>query len=150
MAARAGGVHPAQALEREFEAILQRVSEREDTARRLRRVGSVWVAAGSLLLSAALLVGLAALPFGLFAGSRTALAVLAGIGGFLAVGLAVLSAPALLAGLGLRAGRAWARPPALGLAALALLWVPLGTLLGGWTLVVLCREDVRALLEEQG
>jgi hypothetical protein len=52
-----------------------------------------------------------------------------------------------VAGLGLRAGRPWARALSLLLSVLALFWVPIGTIMGGVTLAVLLDDDTRSAFE---
>ncbi|MDX1611954.1 MAG: hypothetical protein R3185_06255 [Candidatus Thermoplasmatota archaeon] len=59
-------------------------------------------------------------------------------------GIAIL---ALVAGHGLWRRQAWARTPTMVLAGISLLSIPIGTAYGIYTLWVLTREGVRAVLE---
>ncbi len=65
------------------------------------------------------------------------------VGGTIAVAAGVTSIPALVLGPALRRRRAWARSAALGVAAVAMLNFPFGTLVGMYAAVVLFDPEVR-------
>ena len=134
-------------LEREFERVVQRVERRERALGRLRVLAGVWTAVGAATAGAAALAFVAVAPWGWISGDPTATWLLGGLASVLAGAALALSAPALAVGLGLRAGRSWARALALLLAVLLLFWVPLGTLLGIATLAVLLDENTREAFE---
>lgn len=85
---------------------------------------------------------------GLFSGDRTAIGVLTIIA---TVGVALtmlLSAPGIVAGIGLLQYRSWARVLALVLAFFNLLAVPQGTVFGIYTLISLLNTDAAALFNK--
>lgn len=88
------------------------------------------------------------LSAGLFSGDRTAIGVLAIIG---AIGVALtllLSAPGIVAGVGLLQYRSWARVLALALAFFNLLVIPHGTVFGIYTLISLLNTEAAALFNK--
>jgi len=136
-----------RADEREFEGVLRRVERRERARSRVRVLGAVYTGLSLLGTLAAGLAFAAIAPWGLLSGDPTATIVLGSLGSIVAGTLLVLSLPGLVAGVGLLKRRPWARSLALVLAIPQLFWVPLGTLLGAFTLAVLIPDDTRELFE---
>ena len=96
-----------------------------------------------------LLIGLTAFALivggGLISGDRDAFAITSVIGTIIAGFLGVLSLPNVLAGAGLLRFKPWARILTLILAAVDLLNVPVGTLLGVYTIWVLLQDQAEEL-----
>lgn len=103
-------------------------------------MGVLGVLLGALIL--ALLLGLSAMI-----GVREVTGIFASAGLFFGACLALISAPGVLAGIGLLSFRPWARVLALVLAVLNLPWVPLGTVLGIYTFLSLTSSDAAVLFE---
>lgn len=101
-------------------------------------------------LLAALIVLVATVGAGVISGDELALQILALVGGSVSLLLLVLSLPGIIGGIGLLRGHNWARFVVLILGVLALLNVPIGTLLGSYTLVVLLHPEVAARYEAEG
>jgi len=87
------------------------------------------------------------LSAGLFSGDRTAMGILTIIGTFGAALTLILSAPGIVAGVGLLQFRSWARVLALVLAFFNLLAVPHGTVFGVYTLISLLNTEAAALFD---
>lgn len=85
---------------------------------------------------------------GLFSGDRTAMGILTIIGTLGVALTLVLSAPGIVAGIGLLQFRSWARVLALVLAFFNLLAVPHGTVFGVYTLISLLNTDAAALFNK--
>ncbi|MDX1650164.1 MAG: hypothetical protein R3263_09955 [Myxococcota bacterium] len=129
---------------REFAAILARGARRERTARRVAVVAAGLALAG-VALGAARGLGLAILAAAGAFGAEGVLAWLGLLAGGGAAATAAAGAVLLLAAAGLRRHRPWARGLAVAVCALALLLVPVGTLLGGAALLVLLAPDTARL-----
>lgn len=139
---------PQRPEEREFQGLLRRYEAREQAESRIRTLGGLYLAISAVGIVSACLAFVAIAPWGLLSGDPTATAILAGVGGAVAAVLLALSAPSLIAGLALRSRRSWARVYAMVLAALLLVWFPLGTILGTYTLYVLLQPDIRLYFEQ--
>ena len=85
---------------------------------------------------------------GLFSGDRTAMGVLTIIATIGVVLTVLISAPGIVAGIGLLQYRSWARVLALILAFFNLLAVPHGTVFGVYTLISLLNTDAAALFDK--
>ncbi len=112
-------------------------------------LGWIYIALGALGMFFGLLVLLGAGLAGLAAGSsgEPGAGLLAGgIIFFVAVLIAVLSVPNLLAGWGLLKGKSWSRILAIVLGALSLLNIPIGTAIGVYTVWALTKHEAQALL----
>jgi hypothetical protein len=70
-----------------------------------------------------------------------ALPIIAIIGGAIAIFLLLLSAPSIIAGIGLLQFKSWARTLTIVISALHLLNIPFGTALGIYGLWVLCSQE---------
>jgi hypothetical protein len=135
--------------EREFQGLLRHYEVRERVEGRVRTLGGLYLAISALGILSACIAFLAIAPWGLLSGDATATALLAGLGGAIAALLLVISAPGLIGGLGLLAGRSWARLYAMVLSGVILLWFPLGTILGAYSLYVLLQPDTRFYFERR-
>ena len=125
----------------EFEQIVSRVERRERAQRHVHALGLAWLILSSVGVLAAGLVFLAIAPWGFAFGDPGAIGFFGVLAVLISGSLAALSLPGLVLGLGLLARRRWARTLAIVLGALALLQVPLGTILGGVTLAILLGDD---------
>ncbi len=85
---------------------------------------------------------------GLFSGDREAMGILAIIGTFGVALTLLLSAPGIVAGVGLLQYRSWARVLALVLAFFNLLAIPHGTVFGVYTLISLLNTDTAILFNK--
>ena len=146
---RSGALRAWGPDEREFEAVVRRVERREFARSRVRVLGGVWAALGGLGVLGGCLVFLAIAPWGWLSGDPTLTWLLGSVGSLIAGAALLFSLPALVAGLGLRSARPWARTFSLLLAVLALFWVPVGTVLGGVTLALLLDDRTRGVFEPQ-
>ena len=103
--------------------------------------GGIGVLMGVLFMIGAGLVGAAAgaedASAGLMAG---------GIGFFIAIIIAVMSLPSIIAGWGLLKRKRWSRMLAIVLGAISLLSIPIGTLLGIYTIWALTKPESQAML----
>jgi len=127
------------------------------TRQHLDTIGLLWIVYGLLYVAGGLLFfvlfGLAGVGTGVAAVSGGANELYVMGGGYLAAAVlggsffALLGLPHAVVGLALRRRRPWSRVGALVLAAIALLNMPLGTLLGVYTIVKLVDPEVRAELE---
>jgi hypothetical protein len=120
-------------------------------------VGILWIILGALTMLASAFVGLlggGGMIMGMMnAGhDRDAAAagtIMAGLFGVIAVFIFVMGLVALLAGIGLRKWRPWARILTIILSILNLLSFPIGTAIGVYSLVVLFNADVVAAFNSQ-
>ncbi len=127
------------------------------TRQHLDTIGLLWIVYGLLWVAGGLLFfvlfALAGLGVGVAAvtGGDNELIVMGG--GYFAVGVfggavfGLFGLPHAIVGLALRRRRPWSRIGALVVGAIALLNMPLGTLLGVYTIVKLVDPEVRAELE---
>jgi hypothetical protein len=104
--------------------------------------GALGVLAGLIILAGAGIAGAAAGAQG-EAGAGLAAG---GIGAIVALFVAVLSLPNVLAGWGLLKRKRWSRMLAIVLGAISLLSIPIGTLLGIYTIWALTKPESQALL----
>ncbi len=108
-------------------------------------LGWLYIVLSSCGLVAALIVLVTVAGGGLISGDRTAIAVTALVGSTVAGLLVLLSAPGILAGIGLLKYQQWGRVLALVLGILNLLNFPVGTALGVYTLWVLLDDEMGQL-----
>ncbi len=107
-------------------------------------VGILWIATGVIGILAAALVFFILLGVGIIAGLENAtealpiLAIIGFIGGFIVF---IVSVPSIIAGIGIVKHKQWGRILGLILAAINLLNVPIGTVLGAYTFWVLLNEE---------
>ena len=105
-------------------------------------LGILWIISGTLGILFALLI------FGVLFGvsfipdmDHDATIILRSIGFGLSIFFIILSAPEIIGGIWLMKRKEWARILVLVLSFLNLIWIPFGTALGIYSLVVLLRED---------
>jgi hypothetical protein len=114
-------------------------------------LGWLYIVFGALGVLAGVVVLLGAGIAGAVAGAQgeTGGGLLAGGIGFLVAALvAVISLPNLIAGWGLLKHKSWSRILAIILGAISLLSIPVGTILGIYTIWALTKPEAQALLRD--
>ncbi|HYG09992.1 MAG TPA: hypothetical protein VD835_08610 [Pyrinomonadaceae bacterium] len=109
-------------------------------------LGWLYIIFGGLGLLAAVFILLVMGGSGVIAGDAQTAALLSGIGLFVAVIVAVLSVPSIIAGWGLLKRKSWSRVLAIILGALNILNFPLGTVVGIYTIWALTQSESQRLL----
>lgn len=113
-------------------------------SQQINTVAYLHIAYGIFVLLGGFIAFFVLLGSGIISGDRTAIAVTSGIGLLIMLVLLVIGLPSLFAGYGLLRRREWARILAFIMSILALFSFPVGTAIGGYTLWVLSKEEVRA------
>lgn len=108
-------------------------------------LGALYIAFNALMLFAAIIVFVVIVGGGLLSGDADAIAITSGVGSAIAFLLVLLSAPGIIGGIGLLKRRYWARILVLVLGFFNLVSIPLGTLLGIYTIWVLMKEETAQL-----
>lgn len=121
-----------------------------ETRKKLALIGYAHLAAGAVYLLCAVLALFATTQAGLLFEDERALFVNRTVGYALTLVLVVLGAGSLSGGLGLLRSRMWARTVLVVMGVLNLTNVPIGTLLGGYTLWVLLRDEAARALARGG
>jgi hypothetical protein len=111
-------------------------------------LGWLYIVFGALGLFGALFILLVMGGTGMLAGDAQTAALLSGIGLFVAVIVAILSVPSILAGWGLLKRKSWSRLLAIVIGALNLLNVPIGTAIGIYTIWALTQNESQQLLSQ--
>ncbi len=111
----------------------------------IRTLGIIYLVYHAIALLIGVLAFFLLSGIGIITGDLQSAGILGLIGVLIAVFMAVISAPGLLAGFGLLARRNWARDLAIILWCLHLVEVPIGTALGVYTIWVLTHEDTSPL-----
>ena len=116
-------------------------------------VGILHIGLGVMGLLAAVIVLAATIGPGLIAlsveGDATPLGILIIVGGVIALFLVVFSVPDIVGGIALLKGKSWARYLVLVLAAVGLVNVPIGTIVGAYTIWVLVQDKTARLFEPE-
>jgi hypothetical protein len=107
----------------------------------IKLLGWLNIALGILGLLVAVFIFTILIGVGLISGDNDAMIVLGIVATFVGGLLGVLSIPGIIAGYGLLRRQMWARYLALVVGFLSLFNVPLGTLVGGYTIWVLLPEE---------
>jgi hypothetical protein len=110
----------------------------------IRIVAVLYIIFGILGLALALLVLVAGVGAGLFSADRDAAIAGGACGTIAAVFIAILSLPNLIAGIGLKNRRQWARVLTIILSVLNLFQFPIGTALGVYALWALLNEQSKS------
>lgn len=109
--------------------------------RHITILGVLHIANSALGIIAALIVFTVVTGAGIISGDQEAMTITAIVGSSVALFLLVLSLPGIVGGIGLLQHRPWARIVVLVVGFLNLLNIPIGTVLGVYTIWVLLRED---------
>lgn len=110
----------------------------------IKIVSVIYIIFGILGMLAAIVVFVAGAGAGLASGDPDAAIAGGTCGTVIAVIVAVLSLPSLIAGMGLKNRKEWARILTIVLSALNLLNFPIGTAIGGYALWVLLNDQSKA------
>lgn len=119
-----------------------------DVKKHITVVAAIHIAFGVLGLVLGALVFLVVVGVGLLSGDQDAFAITSVVGTAIGAFMGVLSLPSVLAGAGLLRFKPWARLLTLILAALNLVNIPIGTLIGIYTVWVLLQDETEALFAE--
>jgi hypothetical protein len=111
-------------------------------------LGWLYIIFGGLGIFVALFVLLVMGGSGLISGDAQAAAIMSGIGLFIAIIVAVLSIPSIIAGWGLLKRKSWSRLLAIVIGALNILNFPLGTAVGIYTIWALTQNESERLLSQ--
>jgi hypothetical protein len=116
-------------------------------------VGILQIGLGILGLLASCIVLAGTIGPGIIAlmaeGDTLPLSILAIVGGAVSLFVFVLSVPGIIGGIGLLRYRPWARYLVMILAALGLVNIPIGTLVGAYTIWVLVQDKTAKLFEPE-
>ena len=110
-------------------------------------VGVLYIVFGALGLLIALGVFVILAGGGILSGDETAMAVTTGIGFIVAIIIALLAIPEIIGGVFLLKRKEWARIFVLILSFLNLLSIPFGTILGGYAIWVLMKDETIRLFQ---
>ncbi len=114
----------------------------------IKVVGWLYIIFSLMGLLSAVIVIIAVAGGGMISGNDLAIRITALVAAIVGGILVLFSLPGLIVGAGLLGMKAWARVLAIVLGILNLLIVPVGTLLGIYTLYVMLDKETEALLEE--
>ena len=106
----------------------------------------LYIGLGALGVFVVLIVFLGVAGGGLLSGDARTAAMTTGIGSVVTFLILLLCAPAIIGGFGLLRRRSWSRILLLILGAINLLNIPLGTILGIYTIWVMMQDDTKRLL----
>ena len=109
-------------------------------------LGYLFIAMGALGVLVAVFVFAVVGGTGLLTGDAKSAALLTGIGFFVAVFVAIMSVPNIIAGWGLLKRKSWSRILAIILGALGLLSFPFGTALGIYAIWALTQSESQRIL----
>ncbi len=110
-------------------------------------VGVLYIVFGALGLLIALVVFVVLAGSGIVSGDETAMAVTTGIGSIIAMIIAFLAIPEIIGGVFLLKRKEWARIFVLILSFFNLLSIPFGTILGGYAIWVLMKDETIRLFQ---
>ncbi len=115
--------------------------------RHITILGVLHIANSALGIIAAIIVFTIVTGAGIISGDLEAMTITAIVGSSIALFLLVLSLPGIIGGIGLLQHRPWARILVLVVGFLDLLNIPIGTVLGVYTIWALLKEDTAPLFE---
>ena len=116
----------------------------------LKILAYLHMASGAFYLAAAVAAFFFVLGGGFLADEEAVVWVAQTVGTLLVLYLAVLALPSLIGGFGLLRQKLWARPVLLVIGVLSLFSVPIGTVLGVYTLWVLLKDEAARILAAGG
>jgi hypothetical protein len=112
-------------------------------------VGALHIVLGTLGVVLAAIVFLVIVGGGLISGNEQAITITTVIGSVIASFLVLVSLPGIIGGYGLLKGKPWARPLVLILGVLDLIDVPIGTVVGVYTIWVLMQGETARVFAPQ-
>jgi hypothetical protein len=104
-------------------------------------LGALYIAFGALNVLAAIIVWTVVVGGGLLSGDQEAIAITTGVASAIVFILLLLAAPGIIGGIGLLKWRPWARYLVLILGCFNLFHIPLGTVLGIYTIWALMQDE---------
>jgi len=121
----------------------------EPMEKHVTAVAVLHIALSSLNLLAAIIVFLAVVGGGIISGDQEAMIITTGVGSAIALILILLSAPGIIGGIALLKWQSWARYLVLALGFVNLLHIPLGTILGVYTIWALMKDETVTLFRRE-
>ncbi|MBM3241274.1 hypothetical protein FJZ31_33750 [Candidatus Poribacteria bacterium] len=112
-------------------------------------IGVLYIAFNSLGILAAIIVFVAIAGGGLLSGEPKAIAITTSVGSAIAFFLALVSVPGIIGGIGMLKRKSWARILVLILGFLNLLNIPVGTVVGIYTIWVLMKDETARLFASE-
>ena len=112
-------------------------------------LGALYVAYNALGVLIAIIIFVVISSGGLISGDMEAIAITSTVGSLIAFIIIIFSVPGLIAGIGLLRRSSWARILALIVGCLELISIPLGTMLGIYTIWVLIKEETVQLFSKE-
>jgi hypothetical protein len=112
----------------------------------IKILGWLYIASGALGIAVGVIIFLVMGIAGAASGEAGGALVAGGIGIFVALLIAVMCLPSIIAGWGLLKRKRWSRMLGIVLGAISLLSVPVGTLLGIYAIWALTKPESEALL----
>ena len=121
----------------------------EQMEKHLNALGALHIAYSVLDILTAIIVFTFVVGGGLLSGDEDAIAITSVVGTAISSFLILLAIPGIIGGIGLIKRRKWSRYVVLALGFLVLLSIPLGTLLGIYTIWVLMKDETDSLFAEK-
>ena len=112
-------------------------------------LGVLYIAFSSLGILAAIIVFVVIAGGGLLSGELKAIAITASVGSTIAFFLALVSIPGIIGGIGMLKRKSWARILVMILGFLNLLNIPIGTVVGIYTIWVLMKDETARLFASE-
>ena len=104
---------------------------------------------GALGILIAITIFVAVVVGGLISGEENIIAITSIVGSAIAILIFIVSAPQIIGGVGLLKRRYWARILMLIIAAMNLINIPIGTIVGGYTIWVLLQDETIKLFTRE-
>ncbi len=121
----------------------------EQMDKHVTALGALHIAYSAMNVLAAIIVFTIIVGGGILSGDEDAMAITSIVGTAIAFLLVLLAIPGIIGGIGLLKRRRWAKYLILALGFLSLLNIPLGTLLGIYTIWVLMKDETERLFDEK-
>ena len=112
-------------------------------------LGVLYIAFSSLGILAAIIVFVVIAGGGLLSGELKAITITASVGSTIAFFLALVSIPGIIGGIGMLKRKSWARILVMILGFLNLLNIPIGTVVGIYTIWVLMKDETARLFASE-
>ena len=121
----------------------------EQMGKHVTALAALHIAYSAMNVLAAIIVFTIIVGGGILSGDEDAMAITSIVGTAIASLLVLLAIPGIIGGMGLLKRRSWAKYLILALGFLSLLNIPLGTLLGIYTIWVLMKDETETLFDEK-
>jgi hypothetical protein len=110
-------------------------------------VAALHIGLSAVMILLAIFLFVLLFGIGIMTGDRTAMGILTVVGSVIGVLFLVLGLPGLVGGIGLLSHRPWARILVLIVSAMDLINIPVGTVLGAYSIWVLTHDETEALFQ---